>query len=452
MKAEQQYIDLFARHEGLICRKSAPVLNAPRARAFADFTRAGFPATGGEDYKYTDVGKAFAPDYGINVNRLDIPVSPHDVFRCDVPNLSTALYFVVNDSFYAKEPPKARLPEGAYAGSLCRFASEHPEIAARHYGKLAATEGNGVVALNTMLAQDGFVVYVPKHAVMEKPVQLVNIFRSDVDTMANRRILFIVEEGAEARLLVCDHSIDDVKFFSNQVVEIFAGKNARADYYDLEESSASTTRFSNLFVRQEAGSDVTVNGITLTNGLTRNNYFVSLEGEGAGLSLCGMSVLDKEQHLDTCSLVRHDAPRCTCNELFKNVLNDRAVGAFSGRIRVGQGAVKTEACQTNRNLCATRECRMYSKPQLEIYADDVKCSHGMSTGQIDENALFYMQSRGIPRDEARMLLSVAFTSDVIGHVRLEALRDRLHKLVEKRFRGELAGCAGCRACKQELNR
>lgn len=447
MKAEQQYIDLFTQYEDLICRKSVPVLNALRAQAFADFERLGFPSLKGEDYKYTDVEKAFAPDYGININRLNIPVNPYDVFHCDVPNLSTSLYFVVNDSFYDKELPKAHLPEGVYAGGLCRFASEYPEIAARYYGKLAQTSANGVVALNTMLAQDGFVVYVPKHTVVERPIQLVNIFRSDVDTMANRRILFIVEENAEARLLVCDHSIDDVKFFSNQVIEIFAGANARADYYDLEESSVSTTRFSNLFVRQEAHSSVVVNGVTLTNGLTRNNYFVSLEGEGADLSLCGMSVLDKEQQLDTYSLVHHKVPHCTCNELFKNVLNDRAIGAFSGRILVEQGADKTEAYQTNRNLCATRECRMYSKPQLEIYADDVKCSHGMSTGQLDENAFFYMQSRGISRDEARMLLSVAFTSDVIEHVRLEALKDRLHKLVEKRFRGELAKCAGCRICK-----
>ena len=129
------------------------------------------------------------------------------------------------------------------------------------------------------------------------------------------------------------------------------------------------------------------------------------------------------------------------------MLNDRAVGAFSGRILVKEGADKTSSYQTNRNLCATRECRMYSKPQLEIYADDVKCSHGMTTGQLDENALFYMQSRGIPREEARMLLSVAFTADVVDYVRVEALKDRLHKLVEKRFRGELAKCAGCRICK-----
>ena len=298
-----------------------------------------------------------------------------------------------------------------------------------------------------MLAQDGFVLYVPKRVVVERPIQLVNVFRSDVDTMANRRILVILEEGAEAKLLVCDHSVDDVKFLATQVVEIFAGEGAFFDYYDLEESSVSTTRFASVHVKQEVESNVLVNGITLNNGLTRNNYYIELNGEHAETTLCGMSILDKEQQVDTYSHITHAVPYCTSNELFKNVLDDQAVGAFSGRILVKENAQKTEAYQTNRNLCATREARMYSKPQLEIYADDVKCSHGMTTGQLDENALFYMQSRGISRDEARMLLSVAFMSDVIDHVRLEALKDRLHKLVEKRFRGELAKCAGCRICK-----
>ncbi|WP_099464456.1 Fe-S cluster assembly protein SufD [Parabacteroides provencensis] len=447
MKAEQQYIELFAQCEDLVCRHASEVMNAPRAQALADFERLGFPSVKGEDYKYTDVALAFTPDYGININRLDIPVTPYDVFRCDVPNMSTSLYFVVNDSFYDKELPKANLPEGVYVGGLKTFTEQHPEIAARYYGKAASSSKDGIIALNTMLAQDGFVLYVPKNVVVERPIQLVNIFRSDVDTMANRRILVIMEPHSEAKLLVCDHSIDDVKFLSTQVIEIFAGEGAYFDYYDLEESSESTTRFSSLHVKQEASSNVLVNGITLNNGLTRNNYYVELNGENAETNLCGMSILDKQQQVDTYSHITHAVPHCTSNELFKNVLNDRAVGVFSGRIFVKEGAQKTEAYQTNRNLCATREARMYSKPQLEIYADDVKCSHGMTTGQLDENALFYMQSRGIPRDEARMLLSVAFTADVIDHVRLDALKDRLHKLVEKRFRGELTKCASCRICK-----
>ena len=447
MKAEQQYIDLFAQCEDLVCRESSGVMNAPRAAALADFERLGFPSLRAEDYRYTDVSRSFAPDYGMNLKRVKIPVNPQDVFHCDVPNLSTSLYFVVNDSFYHQALPKAHLPEGVYIGSLKDFSNERPEVVSRYYGKLATSSKNGIVALNTMFAQDGFVVYVPQGVAVERPIQLVNIFRSDVDLMANRRVLVIMEPRSEAKLLVCDHSIDTVRFLANQVIEVFVGEGASFDYYDLEESSDTTTRFSSLFVKQEAESNVVINGITLTNGLTRNDYQVELLGERAETTLCGMSILDKEQHVDTYTHITHAVPRCKSNELFKNVLNDQAVGAFSGRILVREGADKTEAYQSNRNLCATREARMYSKPQLEIYADDVKCSHGMTTGQLDEEAIFYMRSRGISLDEARMLLSVAFTSDVIDHVRVEALRDRLHRLVEKRFRGELAKCAGCRICK-----
>ena len=447
MRAEQQYIDLFTRYEDLVCSHSTAVMNAPRAEAFADFERMGFPSVKSEDYKYTDVAQAFAPDYGVNINRLAIPVNPYDVFRCDVPNLSTSLYFVVNDSFYEKMMPKAHLPEGVYAGGLRRFAEEHPEVAARYYGKAAQSSHDGIIALNTMLAQDGFVLYVPEGITVERPIQLVNILRSDVDMMANRRVLVIMEPRSMAKLLVCDHSIDDVKFLATQVVEVFAGEGAYFDYYDLEESSVSTTRFASVHVKQEAMSNVLINGITLNNGLTRNNYYIELGGEHAETTLCGLSVADREQHVDTYSLITHAVPNCTSNELFKCILNDRAVGAFSGRILVKEGAENTTAYQANRNLCATREARMYSKPQLEIYADDVKCSHGMTTGQLDENALFYMRSRGIPLGEARMMLSVAFTADVIDCVRLDVLKDRLHKLVEKRFRGELARCADCSICK-----
>ena len=380
----------------------------------------------------------------MNLTRLHVPTNPSDVFRCDVPNMSTSLYFVVNDSLYTDTLPKTSLSEEVYAGGMHAFAELHPEIASRYYGKAADTSADAVSALNTMLAQDGVVLYVPRGVHVERPVQLINIFRSTVDLMANRRVLIIIEPHASARLLVCDHSMDDVKFLATQVVEIFAEEGAFFDYYDLEESSASTTRFSSLYVEQAASSNVLVNGITLNNGLTRNNYRIRLNGEGAEATLCGMAIEDRDQQVDTYTHITHVVPHCTSNELFKNVLDERAVGVFSGRIFVNEGAQKTEAYQTNRNMCLTSDARMYSKPQLEIYADDVKCSHGMTTGQLDEQALFYMQSRGLPYEEARMMLSVAFMSDVIDHVRLDALKDRLHLLVEKRFRGELARCAGCR--------
>ena len=447
MSVEQQYIDLFSQTEAMICRHSAEVLNAPRAAAFADFERLGFPTRKTEKYKYTDVSKFFEPDYGLNLNRLDIPVNPYEVFKCDVPNMSTSLYFVVNDAFYGKALPKSHLPEGVIFGSLKDMAEQHPELVKKYYGKLADTSKDGVTAFNTAFAQDGVLLYVPKNVVVENPIQLVNILRGDVNFMVNRRVLIILEEGAQARLLACDHAMDGVNFLATQVVEAFIGENATFDFYELEETHTSTVRISSLYVRHEANSNDLLNGMALHNATTRNTSSVTLAGEGAELTLCGMSFSDKNQHVDNNTTIDHAVPNCTSNELFKYVLDDQSVGTFAGLVLVRPDAQHTSSQQTNRNLCATREAHMYTQPQLEIYADDVKCSHGMTTGQLDENALFYMQSRGIPRDEARMLLSVAFTSDVIDHVRLEALKDRLHKLVEKRFRGELARCAGCRICK-----
>ena len=447
MKAEQQYIDLFSQCEALICRHSSEVMNAPRANAFADFERLGFPTTKQEKYKYTDMAKLFAPDYGLNLNRLDIPVNPYEVFKCDVPNMSTLLYFVVNDAFYNKALPKAQLPEGVLLGSLKDLSQQHPELVQQYYGKLADTSKDGITAFNTAFAQDGFMLYVPKGVVIEKPIQLVNILRADVNFMVNRRLLVVLEEGAQARLLVCDHAMDDVNFLSTQVVEVVAAENSVFDLYELEETHTSTVRISNLYVNQEADSNVLLNGMILHNGTTRNTTEVTLNGRGAEISLCGMAIADKNEHVDNHTFIDHKVSDCTSNELFKYVLDDQSVGAFAGKVLVREGAQRTSSQQTNRNLCATREARMYTQPQLEIYADDVKCSHGATVGQLDEKALFYMRQRGISLKEARLLLMFAFVNEVIDTIRLDALKDRLHLLVEKRFRGELNKCQGCAICK-----
>lgn len=243
------------------------------------------------------------------------------------------------------------------------------------------------------------------------------------------------------------HAMDDVNFLSTQVVEVFAGENAVFDLYELEETHNSTVRFNNLYVNQEAGSNVLLNGMTLHNGTTRNTTEVTLAGRGAEISLCGMAIVDQNEQVDNHTFIDHKVPDCTSNELFKYVLDDQAVGAFAGKVLVREGAQHTSSQQTNRNLCATREARMYTQPQLEIYADDVKCSHGATVGQLDENALFYMQQRGVSLKEARLLLMFAFVNEVIDHIRMDALKDRLHLLVEKRFRGELNKCQGCAICK-----
>lgn len=447
-QSEKQYIDLYGQCRDTLFAHSPAVMNSVRDAAFEDFKRLGFPTKKVERYKYTDIPALFEPDYGLNLNRLEIPVDPYEAFRCDVPNLSTSLYFVVNDGFYGKAAPKNQLlPEGVIITSLSKAAAENPELIAKYYAKTALSSEDGITALNTMLAQDGLFVYVPKGVVVDRAVQVINILRSDVDLMVNRRVLIVVEDRAEVKLLFCDHAADDRRFLATQVIEAYVGENAGLDLYCLEETHAKNVRVSNLFISQQANSRVNHNIITLHNGITRNRTDLVFNGEGAECNLCGCVIADKGQHVDNNTLIDHKSAHCTSNELYKYVLDDNAVGAFAGRVLVRHGAQKTISNETNQNLCVTKEARMYTQPMLEIYADDVKCAHGSTVGQLNDAALFYMRQRGISLKEAKLLLEFAFINEVIDQMRLEPLRDRLHHLVERRFRGELNKCEGCKLCK-----
>lgn len=447
MNPEQQYIDLYTQAAEAIKGHSAPVMNAVRDRAFEDFSRLGFPSRKVERYKYTDIKSLFAPDYGLNINRLDIPVDPYEAFRCDVPNLSTLLYFVVNDAFFSKRLPKAQLQDGVIIDSLAKVAKERPELVQKYYARIAHTEEDAVTALNTMLAQDGLFVYVPRNVQLDKCVQVINILRADVDMMVNRRVLIVMEEGAKAKFLFCDHTADSRNFLATQVIEAFVADNAALDLYCLEETHYKNHRVSNVYIEQQRDSRVNHNVITLHNGVTRNRLDLMLKGEGAECYCCGCVIADRQQHVDNNTLIDHQVPHCTSTELYKYVLDEEATGAFAGRVLVRKGAQKTVSQETNRNLVATKKARMYTQPVLEIYADDVKCAHGSTVGQLDDAALFYMQQRGISRKEAKLLLEFAFINEVIDKMELEPLRDRLHYLVEKRFRGELNKCEGCGLCK-----
>ncbi|MDO5664077.1 MAG: Fe-S cluster assembly protein SufD [Bacteroidia bacterium] len=444
---EQQYIDLFNEYRSEIDANSAAGLNRHRDVAFEAFNKSGFPTSKLEDYKHTDISRAFDGNLGLNLRNIPIPVNPYEAFKCDVPNLNTNLYFLINDRFYTNGQQQGPLPKGVFVGSLQEFSEIHPDIFDKHYAKIADYSDNGVVAYNTMFAQDGFVIYVPENVIVETPLQLINILRGSVDLNVNRRILIIAEKNAQIKLLACDHTVDDVQFVVTQVVEIDADKDAQVDFYELEENSVKVKLLNNVYANQAENSNVTVSTITLHNGFTRNNYRFRLQGEYAEAHIGGLAICDKEQHVDNYAFLEHATPNCHSNELFKYALQESSTGVFCGRILVDKDAQKTLAYQNNKNLVTSEEAKMFSKPQLEIYADDVKCSHGLTTGQLDEEALFYLQARGIPEDEARMLLMVAFTQDVVDLVRIESLQDRLMQLINKRFRGELMRCGNCNVCK-----
>lgn len=437
----EQYLRLYDGCRGMIEENAPAVLNSLRGEAYGVLQRDGLSGAPKENYPYTDLEKALAPDYGLNLARHIPKADPRQSFRCDVPDLSTSLFFIVNDTFLAPaEHPQ--LPEGVIACSLAEAARKYPEAIGKHYGSIADI-ANPLVALNTMLVQDGMAVIVPDGVKIEKPLQLVSIFQSSVDLMGVRRVLVVAGKGSEVQILLCDHTQNpDNSYLALQAVELIAGEDSVLNFCELEESTENTTRLSALYLSQEKGSRVNVNGITLFNGHTRNEYYCRLGGKDASLELCGLAIEDCTRTADTFSLIEHVSPECRSNELFKYVADDHSLASFSGRILVHPGASGTEAYQSNRNI-AGGEGRIYSKPQLEIYNDDVKCSHGCATGKLDEEQLFYMQARGIDADDARRMLKQAFMSDVIARVGIEALRDRLRQLVAHRFGNPRQACASC---------
>lgn len=440
MNSEQQYIDIYNSCKDMICANSASVLNELRNKAYSDFVRQGFPTKKVERYKYIDVPTLFEPNYGLNLQRLDIPVNPKKIFSCSVPKLSTQLYYVVND-----QPPLSTLsPQGKELKPVvCSFrtaAEQYSDIIKNHLSHFAKTEEDSITALNTMLVQDGLFIYVPKGVRSGKTIQVLNLLNADVDLMVNRRVLIVVEDNASLQLLFCDHAMKDHNYLSTQVVEAYVGNNARLDLYCLEETNINSHRFSNLYIQQERDSKVNHNQITLHNGVTCNRLNLVFNGEGGECKLNGIVIADKNQFVDNNTLIHHKVGHCTSNELYKYVLNDESIGAFAGRVLVDKNAQKTISQETNQNICASRSARMFTQPMLEIYADDVKCSHGSTVGQLNEAALFYMQQRGISISEARLLLEHAFINEVIEKMDIQPLRDRLSHLVEMRFRGSLNTC------------
>lgn len=448
--AHLQYIDLYKSQQEYIQQHSLPILQQRRSGALEALEQYALPQIGMEEWQRMDVEELYAPDYGINLHELDLapaglqqlPQYSCDLSVQDLTIKASALNSNYLYTHYANQ--KRKLPEGVFVGSIKEFVQEHPDLAERYYGQIAEVDTDGTIALNTLFAQDAFVLYVPEGMELEQPVQLVQLLHAQEPLLCIRRWLIIIGKGAHASVLVCDHTIDRTSFLINQVAEIYVEDEGELRLFDMEENSRQTHRTCTYFLRQGRKSQVTIAAYTLNNGITRNSFRTRFLGEQAVQTLGGVAVTNGTQHVDTFTRVEHIKPKCHSTQLFKNLLEEHSSGAFSGRIFVAQSGQKTEAYQSNRNMLLSSEARMYSKPQLEIYADDVQCSHGMATGHLDEQALFYMMQRGIPEHEARVMLSVAFVRDVIDLMPIEDLQDRIESIVRNRLLGkEHTHCSQC---------
>ncbi|MCF0160819.1 MAG: SufD family Fe-S cluster assembly protein [Bacteroidaceae bacterium] len=300
----------------------------------------------------------------------------------------------------------------------------------------------------TQHADGRLIVHVPKNERVEQPLRISIERRPEEPLVEYRNIEILVETGAKAIVLLNDRikeADESTQTFQNIKIEV--GENSHLDVYEVEETHVSHHRESNIMVTQQAFSSVTLLSLTLQAGQTQNHTVVHLNGKGAETYLLGGVIADGQQKVENHTLIDHAVPECSSNELYKYVLDEDAVGVFEGRILVQKDAQKSSSQETNANLVSAKTARMFTQPALEIYADDVKCNHGATIGQLDEQAMFYMQQRGIPYSEARMLLKFAFIEEVIDHLPLEGYAEHLRHLIEKRICGELPYCGDCKLCK-----
>jgi len=440
---KERYTDLYKRNIEKVAENSSEHINSFRQAAFEKFREMGVPTMKNESYKYTNLNSFFNHDYKSYFMPEASDFAKAEEFHCDVADLDTYGIILLN-GFYPTIKEKLRqLPSGVWIGNMNAAAVKFSDIIEKHYNKYANSDSDGLVHLNTALAPDGVFIYVPEGVTLAKPVQIVNLVYSDDDIFNQHRNLIIVEKNAEISLLVCDHTLSPQKFLTNALTEVFVGENAHFDIVRVQNEHNNAGKITHTFIHQESKSVASSNNMSLHGGLLRNSTYHYLGGEGAESFSNGLFLTDKWQHVDNFVNVDHAFPNCTSNQLFKGVLDNMSTGAFNGRILVREDAQGTLAYQKNNNILLTDDAKMDIKPQLEIYADDVKCSHGATVGQLDTEALFYLQSRGINKKEARLMLMFGFAHEVIQNIKIEALRERMDNLVMQRLKGELSRCASC---------
>lgn len=432
----------FREHRTIISKYDSPRIAALRDEAMEIFRQLGFPDTTQEKWRNSNLSEVLDQDYTFPVTPDADSSKSRELFKCDVPGFDTDSVIVLNGWFQGEEPLKI-YENGMIVGSLRAAFQSYPELIEQHMGKYAKMDLNGLTALNMAIWMDGIFIYVPDNVVPEKPLQMVSLVHMPQDSLINIRNLVILGNNSELTLVHCDDSIDDYRSFINTVSEFSIGENSKLDHYKLQNKNDRSTLINASWFDVKQFGDVSTNGISLNGGFIRNETFATLSGSGAHADVVGLYLMDRNQHIDNQVFIDHATPDCTSNELFKGILDDHASGVFNGHILVRKDAQRTNAYQNNKNILISDKAVIDTKPFLEIYADDVKCSHGATVGQLDTEALFYLRSRGISYENSRMLLMYAFAAEIVNRISIEELRNRINDLVKKRLRGELSICDQC---------
>ena len=363
-------------------------------------------------------------------------------FQCSTQDINADMFTFLNGWYVHHNAPLTIFPNGIIVGSLREAILRFPDLVASF---LAANKevSNGLTDLNLALWQDGFFAYIPDHIHVKRPIQIVNIVNTEQNLFIQPRNLICIAKNASVKIVHCDDSLDCKDTLINTVTEIYVGSDSECDYFKLENKDNQSTLINHLLIEQKANSKVNTNTTVFNGGLVHNTIAVNLIEPKAEINTNGLYLVDKTQDITNCLYIKHHAPDCKSNQLYKGILDDNAKAKFIGHIYVEKDAQQTEAHQTNRNILLTDEANVMTKPFLEIYADNVKCSHGSTVGQLHEEAMFYLRSRGICEQNARILLMHAFAKEIVDKITIEALSERTERLIRKRLTGEIISCNHC---------
>ncbi|MEO6213528.1 MAG: Fe-S cluster assembly protein SufD [Vicinamibacterales bacterium] len=410
-----------------------------RDRAASRFAALGFPTVREEDWRFTNVSPIARTDFRTAPAAL-VTAAEIDA----LPYASVPLRLVVlNGRFSAELSRLLDLPGGVRAGSLAAGFTEHADVVQRYFGQLADFSARGFVALNTALATDGAYVYIPDGVVMEHPLQILHLSAAgDVAEMTQARTLVVAGERSQLRIIETHLSLRGGTYFTNGITEVFAGEHAVVDHYKVQQESVEAFHIASLYVNAQRRANFSSHSFSLGGKFVRNDAEVILDGEGAECTLNGLYLADGDRLVDNHTSIDHAKAHCPSHEIYKGILGGKARAIFNGKIIVRQDAQKTNAKQTNRALLLSDDASINTKPQLEIFADDVKCTHGAAIGQLDEDAIFYLRARGLTYFEARDMLIHAFAGEILDRVQVEPLKRALEAELYVQLARDLAEIDG----------
>ena len=423
------YLESFARFEKATAGNGQEWLRPVRRAAIARFAELGFPTTRDEDWRFTNVAPIAQISFQL-AGDAHIELAPRDIEQLTFPGPRDIQLVFVNGRYAPTLSSPTSPSDGLSVRSLAQAFRDDRDVLEQHLTRYAGYHQDAFSALNTAFMEDGAFVHVPRGRVVEEPIRLLYVSTPTADPIVTHpRNLIVLDEDSQAVIVEDYVSLGADVYFSNVVTEAVVGQNSVLSHYLIEQESKQAFNVSTLRVEQGRSSNVTSHTVLLGGALVRNNVHPVLAGEGGECLINGLFMGTGRQHMDNFMLVEHASPHCDSRQFYQGILDGRSHGIFSGRIIVHKDAQKTDAKQTNNNLLLSREAQIDTKPQLEIYADDVKCTHGATIGQIDEDAIFYLRSRGIAEDAARALLLFGFANESLERMKAEPIRKHLEVLV-----------------------